>query len=80
MDKHNNKLIIYILAIEIFSIMNTEMGVSGILPLLTGHFGITITQAGQLVSLFALVVAISGPIMPMLLSGINRKSLMLIVL
>ncbi|PAF11560.1 hypothetical protein CHH61_26650, partial [Shouchella clausii] len=38
------------------------------------------SRAGLLVSLFALVVAISGPIMPLLFSGINRRTVMLLVL
>ncbi|MCT6593194.1 MFS transporter, partial [Pantoea dispersa] len=59
---------------------NTEMGIVGILPSIADHFHVSISQAGLLVSLFALAVAISGPIMPLLFSGINRKKVMLLVL
>lgn len=76
----NKKIILIILAIGVFSIINTEMGVVGILPLLAKHFSISITQAGWFVSLFALAVAFAGPIMPLLFSGINRKTMMLMVL
>ncbi|MGM7722864.1 MFS transporter [Metabacillus sp. Hm71] len=79
MAKRNN-LLILILTIGVFGILNTEMGIVGILPLIADHFHISISKAGLLVSLFALAVAISGPTMPLLFSGINRKKVMLLVL
>ena len=60
--------------------MNTEMGIIGVLPLVAEHFHVSISQAGLLVSLFALAVAISGPTLPLLFSGINRKQVMLLAL
>jgi predicted MFS family arabinose efflux permease len=75
-----NNLLIFILTIGVFGILNTEMGIVGILPLIADHFHISISKAGLLVSLFALAVAISGPTMPLLFSGINRKKVMLLVL
>ena len=71
---------IFILTIGVFSIINTEMGVIGILPLLAERFGVNIPQAGLLISLFALAVAFSGPVMPLLFSGMERKKVMLLVL
>lgn len=56
------------------------MGVIGILPLIAETFQVTVPQAGWTVSIFALVVAISAPIMPLLFSGINRKKVMLLAL
>jgi MFS transporter, DHA1 family, inner membrane transport protein len=75
-----NNLLIFILTIGVFGILNTEMGVIGILPAIADHFHINVSKAGMLVSLFALVVAVSGPTMPLLFSGINRKKVMLLVL
>ncbi|NBD24981.1 MFS transporter [Paenibacillus glycinis] len=72
--------IILILAFGIFGIINTEMGVIGILPLIADNFGISVSTAGLLVSLFALAVAISGPFLPLMFSGFNRKSVMLLVI
>lgn len=57
--KEKNNLLIFILTIGVFGIINTEMGVLGILPLLAEKFSISIAQAGLLVSLFALAVAAS---------------------
>ena len=56
------------------------MGVVGILPLIAEKFKITVPQAGLTVSAFALVVAIAAPVMPLLFSGINRKTAMLLAL
>jgi MFS transporter, DHA1 family, inner membrane transport protein len=75
-----NKLLIFVLTLGAFGIINTEMGVIGILPYIADRFHISVSKAGWLVSLFALTVAISGPTMPLLFSGINRKKAMLLVL
>ncbi|MGF6950415.1 DHA1 family inner membrane transport protein [Neobacillus sp. B4I6] len=79
MQKQNN-LLTFILTIGVFGILNTEMGVIGILPSISDQFHVSIAKAGWLVSFFALVVAVSGPTMPLLFSGINRKKVMLLVL
>ncbi|OIK10750.1 arabinose ABC transporter permease [Bacillus sp. MUM 116] len=79
MAKGNN-LLIFILTLGVFGILNTEMGVIGILPSIGEHFHVSVSKAGWLVSFFALVVAVSGPTMPLLFSGINRKKVMLLVL
>lgn len=75
-----NQLLIFILTIGVFGILNTEMGVIGILPSLAEHFHVSVTQAGLLVSLFALGIALSGPVLPLMFSGIDRKKVMLLVL
>lgn len=79
MSKRNN-LLIFILTIGAFGIINTEMGVIGILPYIADHFHVSVSKAGLLVSIFALVVAVSAPTMPLFFSGLNRKSAMLLVL
>lgn len=71
---------VFILTLGVFSIINTEMGVIGILPLIAEHFQVAITTAGLLVSMFALAVAVAGPTMPLLFSGMNRKHAMVMVL
>lgn len=60
MLKSNGNLMIFILTIGVFSIINTEMGVIGILPLLAERFGVSIPQAGLLISLFASGVLFAG--------------------
>ena len=77
--KRQQRLLL-ILALGVFSILNTEMGIIGILPVAAAMYQVDIVQAGMLVSLFALGVAIAGPTMPLLFSRFNRKHVMLLVL
>lgn len=76
----NNKFIIFILTIGVFGILNTEMGFIGLIPQIASQFDVTTSTAGWLVSIFAIGIAISGPIMPLLLSKVERKKVMIIVL
>ncbi|OPH62082.1 arabinose ABC transporter permease [Paenibacillus ferrarius] len=76
MMKVNSALII-ILALGVFGIITTEMGIIGVLPQVTQKFHISASEAGGLVSIFALVVAISGPFMTLLASSMNRKVILL---
>lgn len=71
---------IFILACGVFSILNTEMGIIGILPAAAAYYNVDIVQAGLLVSMFALGVAIAGPTMPLLCSRLRRKLIMATVL
>ncbi|MCY9514367.1 MFS transporter [Paenibacillus apiarius] len=75
--KKVNSLLIIVLALGVFGIITTEMGIVGVLPQITQKFNISASQAGWLVSIFALVVAISGPFLILLVSGINRKVVLL---
>ncbi|MFV0637006.1 MFS transporter [Mitsuokella sp. WILCCON 0060] len=76
----NKNLLIFILMTGVFGILNTEMGFIGLLPYIAERYDVTIVHAGLLISLFALGVAIAGPIMPLLFSRFNRKHVMLFVL
>lgn len=78
MDKEN--LIIYIMMLGTFGVLNTEMGVVGILPQISEYFNVPITQAGLFVSLFALVIAICGIFMPLVFSKFDRKKSFIMVL
>lgn len=78
--KNSKRLLIFILAVGVFGIINTEMGVIGILPAIADHFDVSVSTAGLMVSLFALAVAIAGPTLPLVFSRVNRKKVMLLVL
>ena len=47
-----------ILTLGVFGILNTEMGVVGIIPIIAETFGVTVLDAGWTVSLFALIIAL----------------------
>ncbi|WP_068621297.1 MFS transporter [Paenibacillus tuaregi] len=76
MTKIRSSLILF-LALGVFGIITTEMGIIGVLPQVTQKFHISPSQAGYLVSIFALIVALSGPFLTLLASGMNRKVILL---
>ena len=76
----NKNTLLFILAVGVFGIINTEMGVIGILPSLAEHFDVSVSSAGLMVSLFALAIAIAGPTLPLVFSRMNRKKVMIWVL
>ncbi len=80
MKRISNKLLVLILTIGVFGILNTEMGIVGVIPYVAERFGVSVPDAGLLVSMFALIVAIAGPTMPLLFSKVNRKAVMLLAL
>ena len=65
MNKYSSRMIL-ILTLGVFGILNTEMGIVGILPMIAEQYNVSIATAGWLVSGFALVVAAAGPTMPLL--------------
>ena len=76
----SDTLLVFILTAGVFGIINTEMGVIGILPLIAETFQVTVPEAGWTVSVFALVVAASAPVTPLFFSTINRKKVMLLAM
>ncbi|MDR2223017.1 MAG: MFS transporter [Flavobacteriaceae bacterium] len=67
----------YIGCLGFIAVITTEFGVIGILPQIATHYNISIDKAGLLLSAFALVIALTGPFMTLLLSGLDRKKVML---
>lgn len=80
LSAHRPGLLVLILTFGVFGIINTEMGVVGIIPRIAETFGVTVPEAGWTVSVFALIVALSAPVMPLLFSGVNRRTTMLLAL
>jgi predicted MFS family arabinose efflux permease len=70
------KRIAYVSCLGIIGILTTEFGVIGILPQIAAYYHISIDRAGLLLSLFALVVGIIGPVMSMAAARYNRKTVM----
>lgn len=73
-------LLIPVLALGVFGIITTEMGIIGVLPQISEKFGITASTAGWLVGVFALVVAVTGPFTTLITSGINRRTVLLVAI
>ncbi|MGW1993954.1 MFS transporter [Embleya sp. NPDC001921] len=72
----NTSLTIATLALGVFGIITTEMGIVGVLPQVSAELDVSPSTAGLLVGVFALVIAVSGPFMTLLASGINRKTVL----
>ncbi len=71
---------IWMLAIGAFAIGMTEFVIMGLLPNVARDFGVSVSQAGQLITGYALGVAIGGPILVMLTIKWNRKMLLLVLM
>ncbi len=76
----SGSMLLVILTCGVFGIINTEMGVVGIVPQIAAQFDVSIPAAGWTVSVFALVVALSAPVMPLICSRFNRRKVMIFVL
>ncbi len=59
--QNNVMLILLSLSLAVFGVITTEVAVIGLLPQLTEQLQITAPQVGFLVSIYAVVVAITGP-------------------
>lgn len=73
-------LSIAILAVAAFVIVTTEYLIVGLLPALARDLEISISAAGQLVTLFAFTVMLFGPVLTALLSHVERKRLFVVIL
>jgi MFS transporter, DHA1 family, inner membrane transport protein len=73
-------LSIILLAFTGFVLVTTEFLIVGLLPALSRDLRISISAAGQLVTLFAFTVMLFGPVLTALLSHIERKRLFIFIL
>lgn len=68
------------LTVGAFAIGMTEFVIMGILPNVAGDLNVSISAAGQLITMYALGVAIGAPIMTILTSRIPQKKLLCILM
>jgi predicted MFS family arabinose efflux permease len=73
-------LSIAILALAGFVIVTTEFLIIGLLPAMARDLGISISDAGLLVTLFAFTVMLFGPPLTAMLSHLDRKRLFVAIL
>ncbi len=71
---------IAILAVAAFVIVTTEFLIVGLLPALARDLRISVATAGQLVTLFAVVVMLCGPLLTAGLAHLERKRLFIAIL
>lgn len=69
-----------LLAVAAFVIVTTEFLIVGLLPALARDLRIAVATAGQLVTLFAVVVMLCGPFLTGWLANVERKRLFIAIL
>jgi MFS transporter, DHA1 family, purine base/nucleoside efflux pump len=66
---------VYILAIAAFIVGTVELIIGGILDTIAEDLGVSVSSAGQLITVFSIVFAIAAPILLTLTAKIERKRL-----
>ncbi|RSZ60185.1 MFS transporter [Massilia atriviolacea] len=80
LDNPRSGLQIAIMAVAAFVIVTTEYLILGLLPALAQDLRISISAAGQLVTLFAFTVMLFGPFLTARLAHVGRKGLFVAIL
>ncbi|WP_237388210.1 MFS transporter [Xenorhabdus sp. Sc-CR9] len=73
-------MLLLTLSIAVFGVITTEIAVIGLLPQLEEKLNITPTEVGYLVSVYAIIVAVTGPFITLMLSAYNKKYVLLTIL
>lgn len=68
------------LALATFAVGTDNFVIAGLLPAISGDLGVTVSAAGQLVTVFALTFAVSAALLGAATSGMNRRSALLLAL
>lgn len=71
---------VFILALSTIAVGMVELVIGGILPTIANDLNISLSSAGQLITIFALIYAIFGPVLLVITSKMERKKLYLISL
>ena len=71
---------VFILAISTITVGLVELIVGGILPIIADDLNVSIGTAGQLITVYALVFAIAGPVLLSLTAKVERKKLYLLAM
>lgn len=75
--EENMNINLLLLALMAFLAGLAEFVIAGIIPYLADYFQVTTDQAGLLVTVFAFIFAIAGPILMMVTSAIKRRTLLI---
>lgn len=72
----NSRAALFFIALGLFGLYAVEFGVVGLLPSIVQRYHVSVAQAGWLVSLFAGVVAVCGPVMVLWLSRFDPRKVL----
>jgi MFS transporter, DHA1 family, inner membrane transport protein len=70
---------VYVLAVGIFAMVTSEFAVGGLMPEMAGGLGVTISQIGYLITVFAVAMAAGGPLMTVALVRIRPKPALMLL-
>ncbi|GAA2231029.1 MFS transporter [Streptomyces nogalater] len=71
---------VFVLGLAIFCLNTTEVMVAGLLPSLSDGLDVSITAAGNLVTVFALGMVVGGPLLTLALMRAPRKTAMVLMM
>ncbi|WP_201004386.1 MFS transporter [Paenibacillus glycanilyticus] len=75
-----NRVVIYVLMIAVFFTATSELVIAGILNVLANQMNISVSLAGQLITVYSLAFAIGTPVIIALSVRIPRKRLLLLAI
>jgi DHA1 family putative efflux transporter-like MFS transporter len=75
-----NRIVIFILTIAVFFTATSEMVVAGILNVLADQMSVSVSLAGQLITVYSLAFAFGTPIIVSLTARMGRKKLLLLAM
>lgn len=75
-----SSLSVVLLAVSAFVMVTTEFIIVGLLPGIARDLGISVSAAGQFVTLFAFTVMLAGPFLTAMVSHFERKRLFVFIL
>lgn len=64
LNKASSTQIILVFCLGVFGILSTELGMMGIIPIVSQNFSVSISDAGWCASIFALVITFLRPYCP----------------
>ncbi|OWA35589.1 MFS transporter [Saccharibacillus sp. O16] len=71
---------VLVLTLAAFTVGLVELIIGGVLPLIASDLGVSVSTAGQLITAYALVYAVSGPTLLALTAKIERRKLYMLSL
>lgn len=72
------RAIVYLLAVSVFVMATSELVVAGILPMIADDLHVSVGTAGQLVTLYAVGVALGSPVLISAAARMERRRLLLL--
>jgi predicted MFS family arabinose efflux permease len=72
--------VVYVLALGVFAMTTSEFMVSGMLPELAASLGVSLSAIGYLVSMYAVAMAMGGPVVSAVLARLPRFGSMVLLL